>query len=72
MALAGNINPFVQGTDFESYEDRVNQFFIVNNIEDEKKTALLITISGEAMYDICKSLTTPDKPIRDGGKEKQE
>ncbi|KAG4069584.1 hypothetical protein HA402_005122 [Bradysia odoriphaga] len=49
-------------TDFESYEERLNQIFIVNNIEEEKKTALFITISGEAMYDICKSFTTPDKP----------
>lgn len=27
MALAGNIDPFIPGSDFESYEDRINQFF---------------------------------------------
>lgn len=62
MALAGNIDPFVPGTDFESYEDRINQFFLVNDIEDEKKTAMFITLAGESMYDILKSLTTPKKP----------
>ncbi|XP_037034304.1 uncharacterized protein LOC119073094 isoform X2 [Bradysia coprophila] len=62
MALAGNIEPFVQGTNFESYEDRVSQFFVANDIKEEKKTSMFITISGEAMYDILKSLTCPDKP----------
>lgn len=62
MALAGNINPYTPGTDFDSYEDRINQFFVVNNIKEDKKTALFITISGEAMYEILKSLTHPEKP----------
>lgn len=26
MSLAGHIDPFAPGSDFESYEDRVNQF----------------------------------------------
>lgn len=62
MSLAGHIEPFVPGSDFDSYEDRVNQFFVVNDIEDEKKTAMFITLSGESMYEILKSLTCPKKP----------
>lgn len=62
MALAGNINPYVPGNDFDFYEDRIKQFFLVNNVEKEKETALFITIAGEDMYEMLKKLTTPDKP----------
>lgn len=62
MALAGSIEPFVPGSDFDSYEDRIDQFFVVNDIKDDKKTAMFITLSGEVMYDILKSLTYPKKP----------
>ncbi|KAJ6638946.1 hypothetical protein Bhyg_11684 [Pseudolycoriella hygida] len=62
MALAGNIEPHTLGTDFDSYEDRINQFFIVNEVEEDVKTALFIIISGEDMYEILKSLTQPAKP----------
>lgn len=62
MALAGNIDPFIPGSNFESYEDRMEQFFVANEIKDEKRTSMFITLSGEAMYDILKSLTHPVKP----------
>lgn len=62
MALAGNIDPFIPGSNFESYEDRMEQYFVANDVKDEKKTSMFITLSGEAMYDILKSLTHPVKP----------
>ena len=62
VSLIGNIQPFVPGGDFEAYEDRLNQFFLVNDVE-EKKAALFITIAGSAIYEILKSLTVPDLPI---------
>lgn len=62
MALAGNIEPFVEGTCFESYEDRVNQFFSANGVKEEKQTSMFITIAGSGMYEILKSLTFPEKP----------
>ena len=45
-ALLGNMEPFIPGGNFEAYEDRMKQFFLVNNVKDEAKTPLLITIIG--------------------------
>lgn len=62
MALIGNIDVFVPGSDFESYEDRMEQYFVANDVVEEKKTSTFISIAGEAMYDILKKLTLPVKP----------
>lgn len=62
MALAGNIDPFVPGSNFESYEERMEQYFKANDIPEEKQTSMFITLVGEALYDTLKSLTAPVKP----------
>lgn len=59
----GQLEPFVAGSNFESYEDRVCQFLKANKIEsDEMKTSVFIGIMGQELYDTLKSLTVPDKP----------
>lgn len=62
MALIGNIEPYLPGGNFLAYEDRVQQFFLVNNVKEEKKTPLFITIAGPNVYDILMSLTVPKLP----------
>lgn len=59
----GQIEPFVAGSNFESYEDRVCEFLKANDVKDEeRKASIFISIMGQEIYDILKNLTLPDKP----------
>lgn len=64
MSLLGNIEPFLPGGNFKSYEDRVKQFFVINEVENNKKTPLFITIAGPDIYEVLKSLTHPELPSK--------
>lgn len=64
MALIGNIEPFIPGSNFKAYEDRVNQLFEVNDIDTKKKTPLFITLAGPEVYEILLSLTLPEVPSK--------
>lgn len=56
------IQPFLPGTNFKAYEDRLTQYFIVNDVKEESKVPLFITIVGGEIYETLSSLTTPDLP----------
>lgn len=59
----GQLEPFVSGSNFESYEDRVRQFLKANKVtDDDMKTSVFISIMGQDNYDILKSLMIPDLP----------
>lgn len=60
--IIGCLEPFVPGTNFLAYEDRLKQFFLINDIQDAGKTPLFITIAGPDIYEILMSLTVPDLP----------
>ncbi|KAJ8041649.1 hypothetical protein HOLleu_12531 [Holothuria leucospilota] len=48
---------------WESYEERTIQFFLANDVtEDKKKVAVLLSSMGPKGYGLLKSLTTPTKP----------
>jgi hypothetical protein len=57
--IIGSIEPFVPGSNFKGYEDRVNQFFLVNNVKSSDKT-----IMGNSMYELLMSLTMPELPSK--------
>jgi len=62
-ALIGSINPFdFNMKTWTSYQERLEQYFIVNGIKDEKKVAGLLTLLGEKSYGLLRSLTSPLKP----------
>lgn len=58
----GQLEPFVAGSNFDAYEDRVREFLKANNVEEDRKTSVFISIMGQETYDILMSLTVPDKP----------
>jgi len=59
----GQLEPFVAGSNFDSYEDRLHQFMKANKIDqDDMKTSVFISIMGEDNYETLKSLTVPHKP----------
>lgn len=63
-SLLGNIEPFLPGGNFKSYEDRVKQLFVINDVENNKKTPLFITIAGPDIYEVLMSLTHPELPSK--------
>lgn len=62
MRLVGHIEPFVPGGNFRAYEDRLTQFFLVNDVQEEAMVPLFITIAGPDIYEILTSLMVPDIP----------
>ena len=75
MSLVGSPEQF-SGDDFESYKERLEAFFTVNDISttakgadapavtvaDKKKVAYTISIIGKDTYGFLKDLCLPNKP----------
>ena len=61
-ALIGRLDPYESSESWTSYQERLEQYFLVNDIADEKKTAALLTLLGEKSYGLLRNLTSPDKP----------
>ena len=59
------IQPFekyVFGEDFDLYEERLIQHFLLNEIPDEKRVAFLLTHIGNQAYEVLKRILAPTKP----------
>ncbi|KAL0893045.1 hypothetical protein ABMA27_014697 [Loxostege sticticalis] len=68
--MIGTIESYKNGQDFKAYAERMEQFFIVNEIEEEKKkVGLLITLIGPETYEILKNLVSPAVPSSKGYSE---
>ena len=66
----GNIGEFASTNErWDAYLERFEQFVSANNIKEEKKSAVLLSVIGGKTYNILHSLTSPDKP---GSKSYQE
>lgn len=63
MSFIGNIEPFspVQ-SDIASYMERMEQLFACNNVNDDKKKAMFLTLIGAEAYRALKDLVSPDLP----------
>ena len=63
MATIGKIDPFNDTEeDWPSYVERLEMFFMVNNVEDEKRTVALVSLIGGRTYGLLKSPTAPEAP----------
>lgn len=63
MALIGNIEQLnTNSDDVQDYFDRMEQFFLCNCVEDDKKVPLFLTLVGGETYKILKNLVSPDLP----------
>ncbi|XP_026747966.1 uncharacterized protein LOC113508952 [Trichoplusia ni] len=59
----GKIGPFdVSKDNWDTYVDRLDQYFIANNVKSELKIATLITVVGNSAYELMVNLCTPVKP----------
>ena len=64
MSLFGIVEEFdVANGDFDEYIERLEHYFIANEVTDDgKKASILITVVGKDTYSILKSILTPEKP----------
>ena len=62
--MIGRIDPFNNAEeDWPTYYvERLEQYFEVNSIDDDKKVPALISLIGSKTYGLLKNLTTPAKP----------
>ena len=57
------MEPFQLGAeDWEQYVERVSQYFVANDIANDKKVAVLLTSVGQKAYSLMSDLTAPRKP----------
>lgn len=63
MSLIGELPTFYSGhSDWQVYTERLEQFFEVNDIADDKKKALLLTSVGEDVYKTLRDVCHPQLP----------
>ena len=48
--------------DWLSYAERMEQYFIANEIKEEKRRAFLPSVCGPSLYQLIKDLVAPGKP----------
>ena len=62
--VIGKLQSFEPGNeDWLLYTERLEQFFVANNIEDDKrKVAVLLTALGASAYALLRNLVGPAKP----------
>ena len=66
-SVIGNLEPFDPESDnWLAYTERLEQFFAVNSVPDEKKVATLLTVIGKKAYDLLRNLLAPEKPATKG------
>ena len=63
MARVGKIGEFVEGNeDFICYVERVGLYFVANEIRDEKKVAVFLSLIGHQPYALLRNILTPAIP----------
>lgn len=58
----GALPEYKVGADWSSYQERMEQYFLANYIEKDRKVAVLITAIGDEAYETLKGLCDPDLP----------
>ena len=48
--------------DWTAYIVRVEQYFLANDVADDKRVPVLLTVIGGKTYSLLRTLTSPDKP----------
>ncbi|XP_052889246.1 uncharacterized protein LOC128297608 [Anopheles moucheti] len=62
MYTIGNIDPYVIGECFTEYASRIEMFFKANDVPEEKKVPLLVTMAGASLYSVAITMCAPDDP----------
>ena len=55
----GQFNPSIES--WESYAERLTYYFTANDIEDDKKHSIFLTVCGAPTFQLLQSLVQPEK-----------
>ena len=58
----GTVPEYHIGDDWQSYSERLDQFFIANFVEEDRKVAVLITVIGASAYATLREICDPILP----------
>ena len=63
MARLGRVNKFIPEKEtISAYLERVDMFFLANDINEDKKVPVLLSVLGATTYALLRNLVTPDAP----------
>ena len=63
MPTYGRIEEFKFENNFEEYVQRLEEYFLANEIDDnDKKRQICLVVCGEKNYSLQRNLCAPDKP----------
>ncbi|CAI6366913.1 unnamed protein product [Macrosiphum euphorbiae] len=62
--MLGQVESYVPGDDFCEYAERLEQYFVLNDVKVDKKVAFLLTFIGQETYSILKKLLFPGDPVK--------
>ena len=62
MTAIGKIESFYDEENWETYVERVEQFFSANDIDDDHKVPTLLSLIGGKTYTLLRDLLAPEKP----------
>ncbi|KAJ8034251.1 hypothetical protein HOLleu_21010 [Holothuria leucospilota] len=63
MATLGILKEFQEGENWTEFTERLEQYFLANDIEDNgKKRTIMLTVCGSVTYSLMKNLLAPAKP----------
>jgi hypothetical protein len=64
--MIGKIEPFSEAQcGFSSWVEQLEQYFLVNGIEDSRKAAVLLVTIGSETYGLLRNLVSPKKPAEE-------
>ncbi|XP_031338346.1 uncharacterized protein K02A2.6-like [Photinus pyralis] len=70
ISLVGTIEQYNPKTgNFEEYKERMEQYFLCNDVPDDRKVPLFLTLIGGQTYSILKDLSAPTSPANLSYKE---
>ena len=65
MALIGNIVEFIDSQEsWTQYTERLDQFFVANDIVEDKKAAVLLSIIGPVAFRVLGNLVAQTNPLQ--------
>ena len=63
MPTFGQLSEFLAESErVLSYLKRVELYFLANNVQDDKKVAVFLSLIGAKTYEVLRSLVSPDQP----------
>ena len=61
-AAIGIIPEYIDGQDWDNFQERLTSYFVANGVEAENQKHILLTVMDESTYRLLKDLCLPSKP----------